>query len=147
MIGRNARPPADVGKRAELARTSGTASDYSGFTAFSSPSTATTRHLPCLRSRTVGRLEILQSVWDQAPMPYLQHSISGKELLSQLRRSLEVIEVPKNQWMVLAKSLTVRASARFLRICRILVLHLSSAPPSPIGRCECSVDNPGRSIS
>jgi hypothetical protein len=143
----NACPSADVGERSELAWTSATDSDDSGVTSFSSPSTSTTRHLPCLRSRTVGRLEVLQSMRDQAPMPYLQRSIPGKELLSQLRRSLEVIKVPKLRGMILANSLIFRAWARFLRICRILVLRRSSAPPSPIGRYGCSVDNPGRNVS
>ncbi len=85
-------------------------------------------------------------MWDQAPMPRLQHSVSWEELLSQLRHPIEIVGLPIRQART-SKSLAVRVWARFLRICRILVLHQSLFPLWSAGRYGCSVDNPGRSVS
>ena len=85
-------------------------------------------------------------MWDQAPMPRLQHSVSWEELLSQLWHPIEIVGLPIRQART-SKSLAVRVWARFLRICRILVLHQSFFPLWSAGRYGCSVDNPGRSVS
>ena len=87
---RNACPPANPSRRAESARTSCTDGDNTGLTTSSAASTA--GHVPRLRSYAVCWLEVLQQLRHKTPMPIVQRAESWKELLPQLRSSVEVLD-------------------------------------------------------
>ena len=90
MYDRNARPPADPCNRTESSQTSGAVGINNRLATLSAASAA--GDLPDMRSCAVRWLEVLQQLWHETPMPFMQHTKSWKELLSLLWHASEVLE-------------------------------------------------------